>query len=286
MASRRIDGATFDHGAQFIKARSPRFAGILSKMRRDGVVEKWNCGFADGEEGHTRWRGTPMMSAVAKHLALGLDILLETPVASLRRDGNRWRAEVGADRTFSARCVVLTSPVPQSLAILDAGGVTLEPEIRTRLSGIEYERCLAVLAVLEGPSRIPPPGALVPEDGPIAWLSDNQLKGISTEPSVTIHANHAFSLAHWDGDRDVSGRALLDASAPWIGDRITKFQVHGWRYSRPIRRDLESCMLVCSSPPIVLAGDAFGDSSIEGAALSGWAAADLILGERYDSTHG
>mgnify|MGYP003336186047 FL=1 len=29
LASRRIDGATFDHGAQFITARDPRFAAVL-----------------------------------------------------------------------------------------------------------------------------------------------------------------------------------------------------------------------------------------------------------------
>lgn len=278
MASRRIDGATFDHGAQFIIARSPRFAEIVDQMRRAGTVESWCCGFSGGDDAQTRWRGNPTMSDVAKDLALGLDVRLETPVAALRTLENGWRAEVGLDRAFTAGAVLMTPPVPQSLAILDAGGVVLAQEMRARLSNIEYERCLAVLAALRGPSIIPPPGGLVPKNGPIAWIADNQMKGISTEPSVTIHADHAFSVAHWDGDRAASGRALLDASAPWIGTGITQFQVHGWRYSRPIRRDVEPCLMVCPSPPLVFAGDAFGDPNVEGAALSGWAAAELILG--------
>jgi renalase len=284
MASRRIDGSTFDHGAQFITARNPRFAEIMDQMRRDGTVEKWSCGFTNGDHFQTRWLGRPTMSAVAKHLAHGLDVRLETPVAALRRIGDHWRAEVRSDCAFTAGSVVLTPPVPQSLAILDTCGIALTPEMRTRLSGIEYERCLAVLAVLEGPSRIPSPGGFVPTEGPVAWLADNQLKGISTEPSVTIHANHAFSVAHWDGDRDVSGRALLNASAQWIGTGITKFQVHGWRYSRPIRCDVERCVMVCPSPPLVLAGDGFGEPSVEGAVLSGRAAAESILGERHAAT--
>ncbi len=277
LASRRIDGATFDHGAQFITTRDPRFAALLEQGRQNGAMEEWCRGFAGGADVHARWRGKPAMSAVAKHLAAGLDLHLETPVAALRRAGNRWSAETTTGRTFTAAAVVLTPPVPQSLALMDAGGLILAPEMRTRLAAIEYERCLAIMAVLDGPSRIPPPGGFTPADGPIAWIADNKLKGISAEPAVTIHATHAFSLEHWDRDREESASALLDAAAPWLGAGITTFQVHGWRYSKPMRVDQVPCVLVSQSPPLVLAGDAFAGPRVEGAALSGWAAAEAIL---------
>jgi len=277
LASRRIDGATFDHGAQFITTRDPRFAAVLEQGRQDGAMEEWCRGFEGGADVHACWRGKPAMSAVAKHLAAGLDLHLETPVAALRHAGNQWSAETTTGRTFTAAAVVLTPPVPQSLALLDAGGIVLAPEMRTRLAAIEYERCLAIMAVLDGPSRIPPPGGFTPADGPIAWIADNQLKGISAEPAVTIHATHAFSLEHWDRDREESARALLDAAAPWLGAGITTFQVHGWRYSKPMRVDQTPCVLVSQSPPLVLAGDAFAGPRVEGAALSGWAAAEAIL---------
>ncbi len=276
LASRRMDGATFDHGAQFMTTRDPRFGAVLEQARQNGAVEEWCRGFGGGMDGHLRWRGKPSMSAVAKHLALELDLHLENQVAALRRDGCQWHADTASGHTFTAGAVVLTPPVPQALAILDAGGLVLPPETRTRLAAIEYERCLAVLAALEGPSRIPPPGGFAPSDGPIAWIADNQLKGISAEPAVTIHATHAFSLKHWEGNRQESGRALLDAAATWLGAGIRTFQVHGWRYSKPMRVDPESCLLVSQSPPLVLAGDAFGGPRVEGAALSGWAAAAII----------
>ena len=253
LASRRIDGATFDHGAQFITTRDPRFAAVLDQGRQDGTVDEWSRGFAGGADGHARWRGKPAMSAVAKHLALGLDLHLEMPVFALRRADDRWRAETTTGHIFNAGAVVLTPPVPQSLALLAAGSLVLPPEMQTRLAAIEYTRCLAVMAVLAGPSRIPPPGGLAPADGPIAWIADNQLKGISAEPAVTIHATHAFSLEHWDRDRQESGRALLDAAAPWLGAEIKTFQVHGGRYSQPMQVAEESCVLVSQSPPLVLA---------------------------------
>jgi len=279
LASRRIGGATFDHGAQFITTRDPRFAAVLEQGRQNGSVEEWCRGFAGGVDGHARWRGKPAMSGVARHLAPGLDLHLEMPVVALRRAEDRWRAETTTGRIFTAAAVVLTPPVPQSLAMLDAGGNVLAPEMRTRLTAIEYERCLAVMAVLDGPSRIPPPGGLAPADGPIAWIADNQLKGISAEPAVTIHATHMFSLDHWDRDRQESGRALLAAAAPWLSAGVRTFQVHGWRYSRPMRVDEEPCVLVSQSPPLVLAGDAFVGPRVEGAALSGWAAAEAVLAQ-------
>jgi predicted NAD/FAD-dependent oxidoreductase len=284
LASRRIAAATFDHGAQFITTRDPRFAAVLEQARQQGSVEEWFRGFSDGTDGHTRWRGQPAMSAVAKHLALGLDLHLERHVLALRRVDDRWRAETTTGLAFNAGAVVLTPPVPQSLAMLDAGGILLLPELRKRLDSIEYERCLAVMAMLEGPSRVPPPGGLCPTDGPIAWIADNQLKGISAEPAVTIHATHAFSLEHWEADRQESGCALLDTAAEWLGAGIKTFQIHGWRHSKPMRVDENPCVLVSQSPPLVLAGDAFAGPRVEGAAISGWAAAETILANLRDLT--
>ncbi len=277
VASRRIEAVTFDHGAQFITTRDLRFGTLLEQAQQEGAAEEWCRGFAGSLDGHPRWRGMPAMSGLPKHLAAGLDLHLETTVTALRPIGDSWRAETAGGPLVSAAAVVLTPPVPQSLALLDAAGVDLPQEIRSRLAAIEYERCLAVMAVLEDPSQIPPPGGLAPADGPIAWLADNQLKGISAEPAVTLHATHAFSLEHWDHDRQESGRALLDAASRWIGTGIKTFQVHGWRYSKPMRVDDERCVLACQSPPLVLAGDAFAGPRVEGAALSGWAAAESIL---------
>jgi predicted NAD/FAD-dependent oxidoreductase len=277
LASRRVGAATFDHGAQFITARTPRFAAVMEACRDAGVVEQWCRGFAERADGHARWRGHPAMTAVAKHLARGLEVVLETQVATLRRSKAGWTAVTQSREAFSAGAVVLTPPVPQSLAIMEAGGLTLEANTRTRLEGLEYERCLAVMAALSGPSWLAPPGGLAPVDGPIAWIADNQLKGISATPSATIHATHSFSVEHWEQDRQESGRQLLGAAAPWLGAGILAFQVHGWRYSKPMQTDDHPCLAVRRDPPLVIAGDGFAGPRVEGAALSGWAAAEAIL---------
>jgi predicted NAD/FAD-dependent oxidoreductase len=169
---------------------------------------------------------------------------------------------------------VLTAPVPQALALLDAGQVDLPWAARERLDSLEYERCLAVLAVLAGPAQIPPPGGLALEEGPIAWLADNQRKGVSATPAVTLHATPAYSRDHWDQDRQACGRALLRAAEPWLGAEVVEYQVHGWRYAKPVRVEHGGCLVLGQAPPLLLAGDAFAAPRVEGAALSGWCAAE------------
>jgi predicted NAD/FAD-dependent oxidoreductase len=216
------------------------------------------------------------MSGVAKHLALGIHVQIEVTLTSLRPEAHYWVATTLDGRSMTAKAVILTPPVPQSLALLDAGGFPLAPALRQRLSAIEYDRCLAVMAVLEGPSRIPPSGGLLLDSGPIASITDNQSKGISLEPSVTLQATPEFSLAHWDHDRMETGRLLLAAAAECLGAGIRTYQVHGWRYSRPRVTDPEPCLLASSVPPLVLAGDAFGQGGVEGAAFSGFEAAKAV----------
>ncbi len=277
LASRRIEGATFDHGAPGFTASHPWFATEVVQSRLNGTVTAWTPGSDTSHPDSRSWRGTPSMSAVPKQLARGLDLQLETTVTELRPHADRWLATAASGQTFASRAVVLTAPVPQARALLNAGGLGLAPELRSRLDALEYERCLTVMAVLDGPSRILSSGGVILSGGPIASITDNPAKGISAEPAVTLHATPAFSLAHWDNDRLESGRILLAAAADWLGAGVRTFQVHGWRYSQPRIRDTEPCLLVSHTPPLALAGDAFGGGGVEGAALSGRAAAQAIV---------
>ena len=277
LASRRIEGATFDHGAPGFTASDPWFISQVLQARLNGAVAPWTLDAAEVQPDLRSWRGTPSMSAVPKQLSRGLNLQLETTVTHLRPHADRWLATTASGHTFASRSVVLTAPVPQALALLDAGGFGLAPELRLRLDAIEYERCLTVMAMLDGPSRITSPNGVLMSSGPIASITDNQAKGISAGPSVTLHATPAFSLEHWDHDRLESGRLLLAAAADWIGAGVRTFQVHGWRYSQPQIRDREPFLLVNHAPLLALAGDAFGGVGVEGAALSGRAAALAIL---------
>ena len=132
LASRRIEGATFDHGALSFTASHPWFATEVVQARLNGAVTLWTPGSVSGFSDLRNWRGTPSMSAVPKQLSRGLDLQLETTVTDLRVHADRWVATTASGHRFASKSVVLTAPVPQSLALLDAGGIGLSLELRSR----------------------------------------------------------------------------------------------------------------------------------------------------------
>jgi hypothetical protein len=176
LATRRIGAATLDHGAQFFTTHTSEFADVVAEWVAAGVAEPWfrgrigPTGVVDAD-GHTRYRGVATMNAIAGHLADGLDVRRSTTVTSIVRRGDGWGVVAG-DTELGADAVLLTPPVPQSIALLAAGDVRLSDADRRSLEAIVYEPCLAVLAVLDGPSGLPEPGAVDPADGPIDWMAD------------------------------------------------------------------------------------------------------------------
>lgn len=280
MATRRIGSATIDHGAQFFTTHTAEFAQVVANWVAAGVAEPWFAGRVGPHgivhsDGHTRFRGVVSMNAVAQHLAEGLDVRRSTAVQSVARAGAGWLLAT-PDEVFTADAVLLTAPVPQSLALLAAGGVELAEGDRQALEAIEYEPCIAVLAVLDGPTQLPPPGAVDPDDGPVDWVADNQRKGVSGVPAVTIHATAAFSRQHWDTDDETVIEALLAASHLGCAPLPGGAQVQRWRYARPVAVHASRYLEALDLPPLLFAGDAFGGAKVEGGVLSGIAAAERL----------
>lgn len=281
MATRRIDDGVFDHGAQFFTARDPRFQKWVESWLAEGVIAEWSHGFANasGEtqnDGHPRYRGANGMTAVAKHLANGLDVRLERKVTAVCFHDGLWETRAESE-TFTSDMLILTPPVPQSLALLDIGQVKLPSEARAALDRIEYHRCIALMVLLNEPSGIPSPGGIQINDEPISWIGDNFQKGISAAHGVTIHAAPRFSQTHWETETSEVAHLLVEAAERWVSADVKKFEVHRWRYSQPVELHTEACLFVDAPAPLVFAGDAFAGPRVEGAALSGLAAAEKLL---------
>jgi predicted NAD/FAD-dependent oxidoreductase len=275
--------AVFDHGAQFFTVREAPFAALVKIWLKAGVVVEWSRGFAtaDGSyyaDGHPRYRGTTGMTAIADHLAGGLDIRLEQQVSRIAVVEGAWSITTDAGRQLTAQSLILTPPTPQSLALLDAGSVILPENIRKALELITYEPCIALMLRLDGLGRIPDPGGMWPLGEPLAWIADNYQKGISAAPgAVTLHAGPEFSQFHWDTPDEEVTRRLVEAAEPWLGAEIVESHVRRWRYSKPLRTHPEPCLYCDNHGPLVFAGDAFAGPRVEGAVLSGMAAAKCIL---------
>ena len=170
----------------------------------------------------------------------------------------------------------MTPPIPQSLALLDTSSLEISKDLRQSLKEIKYYSCLAVLALLEKPSKIPTPGGITPEHASLVWLGDNHQKGISPRGyALTIHASPKFSEAHWDDSDSEIAEQLFTAASDYLGSKVIQYQVHRWRYSLPRTFYPEPCLKL-PQLSLVLAGDAFVAPKLEGAVISGMAAAEFI----------
>jgi renalase len=268
MASRHFEGAHFDYGAQFLTARDPEFRRVIDGFLGTAVAAPWF-----DYEGETRYCSPLGMNSLPQYLAEGLRIACEVTVATVRRDQNLWRIVTTTGEVHSTEVLVVTVPVPQALALLE-----LDAEARNDLSAIEYHRCLAILAVLEGESAIPAPGFVRVAQEPLQTLADNRQKGLDGEATgVTVLAGPAFSLQHWDTPKEEAAQLLLAAAAPWLGSPVKHWRYHRWRYSQPIQTFDARYYGIEGNPPLVFAGDAFGGPRVEGAFLSGIAAANWLL---------
>jgi renalase len=286
LATRRLGNATLDHGAQFFTSRTPEFARLVDEWRVNGSgIGTWCHGFAraasvlDGPEsavlhpdGHPRFFVRGGMQSLARDLARDLPVDLGAQVTVLEPRLHGWRVHVrrGSDvAAVDAAAVVLTVPGPASRPLLDPLGVAV--------SLPAFEPAVALLAVLDRTPGLPDPGGVQFTDGPVSWLADNAAKGISASPAVTVHAAGPESEALLDVSDDTASDRLWSFVGPWCGAaRPVVTAVERWPSARPVDvHEQRALRFTVDGAPLVLAGDAYRGPRIEGAALSGLAAAGL-----------
>ncbi len=286
MATRRVGDATFDHGAQFFTVRGERFQALVEEWQEAGVVNEWTRGFADAEgesneDGHPRYRGADGMTSIPKYLASWLDVRTGERVEEIQADDGGWEVVCASGTTVSGEALLLTAPVPQSLELVESSGFALPEDALGQLREISYDPCVAVMAVLDGAAAVPEPGGMQIRGEPLDWISDNQSKGISETPGITIHAGPQWSRDHYDDPDEALSETILAFAEEQLGDlgaNVLETSVARWRYSWVTNSHPDSCLVANDEPPLVFAGDAFGPAKVEGAALSGLAAADTLLG--------
>jgi renalase len=279
LATRRLEYSEsctgiFDYGAQYFSVKHPEFQVWVDEWLQQGVVKEWCQGFGI-VDGKPRYCGINGIRGIAKYLAQNLSVYTSTKVVKLNY-ADRWQVYTENQQQFEGDILVMTPPVPQSLALLDNSQIALPRDIRTFLEEINYYSCIAVLGLLEQPSKIPAPGGLTLETEPLIWLASNHQKGISPNGyAVTLHATPSFSQTHWEySDRDLA-QELFASASKWLDSPVIKYQVHRWRYSLPATFYSQP-YLALSELPLVMAGDAFVAPKLEGAVLSGIAAAEYI----------
>lgn len=225
MATRRADDLQFDHGAQYFTARGARFQSQMAQWASQGVVAEWLPG---------KWVGTPGMTAPARSLAEGLQVVREYRVTGLAGGPGHWRlisddAPTSAIGRESFDAVIMAIPAPQVVPLAASAGILFD-----ELERVRYAPCLTLMLAFEKVTGLRE-SSLRPPDGPVGWIARNDTKpGRPGVPeSLVVHATPAWSKVHLEDAVESTADALLRDLRPYIGDAEPVFRkVHRWRYAR------------------------------------------------------
>jgi renalase len=292
MATRRDEsGSRWDHGAQYFTVTSPVFADFIAPLQAEGAVTPWftelkNLSGDVLNSGKTRYASPLGMSGLAKRMAQGLKVVTGQRITRLELTCDAWTAWSEQGEHWQAKSLLITSPLPQTLALFQQSELELKPAQQSLLEAVAYEPCWAVMLKLSEPWPLGAPQGFkgLNSDDIIGWVADNQAKGLDTPVgSITLQASPQFSQLHVNSTPEEIHLKLLAALEEHTGQlNVTNWQAHRWLYAFPKSPLLSSYLRLEGFPYAYLAGDAFGGEAqtgarVEGAVLSGLAAAESLL---------
>ncbi len=190
LATRRIDAATFDHGAQFINFQSEELRDLASQLSREGLISPWIQ--KEGQWLHTSPGG---MTKIPKFFARDLHVQLNEKVVEIRRiQSPEFEIICESGQRWSSRKVVFSSPLPQSLEILKQSNIYYPQE----LDSIQYAK--AIVGLFQGEALARFTSEFKYQQGidqDVLSLSQQVSKSVSSSPALTMTMAPAWSEAHF-----------------------------------------------------------------------------------------
>ncbi len=300
MATRRVQTVhgevLVDHGAQYFTCRSSAFRELLMPLIDRGAVTAW-CeaistltpkGILPASALHTypRYCCPQGMTTLAKVLAENLTIERSTKVSRLMLTADSQWQVTTEGQVFTARALIMTPPPSQSFALL--GSLAEGIDGLAAAKDVQLEPCLAVIAGYEPTAKHLdkiPIGLRWQSDPVLAWSAvDSSKRFNSPAPVLVFHTTPQFARDHDLEDPQSVIAQVLDHATQQINPFIPldlrspewSF-VHYWRYAQPLN-PLSSQWVGSAVPaPLILSGCWCNDGRLEGAFLSGQAAAQGLL---------
>lgn len=318
LATRRLHDTIADHGARYLERQGNQTTGVIAQLLQQDILQAWQEGSYQFTEASglqplpvpDRYVATAGMSAIAKTLAIGLDVRLNHRVTQINPTEEGWELLIDPTTTkvspILTRALVLAIPAPQALELLlPLADQVLSPDYLEQLAAVVYDPCITVMAgytpEILGEETIPPWQTVTfPQDPDLAWIGLDSSKRIplsqpvfqltpesTLEPTsqakqtvVVIHSTPNFAATHLTANPlETVGQQLLDRAAHHLFPELKTpqwFQTHRWRYAQPQTPLAISYLSAPSAAPLVCCGDWCGGDLAESALASGLAAAQLL----------
>jgi predicted NAD/FAD-dependent oxidoreductase len=285
LAYRRVGPYLFDHGASSVSPRGRLLEKVmLDELPADGRVKVVRpIHLHDGsritpgdalKNSNSRWTWEGGISALAKQLAAGLDVRLQTRIEGLESLEPGWR--MGGEE-FDA--VILTAPAPQAADLLASAGLP------SPLSRVAYRMTLAVMFGFSKPFEASWHALLDSEqEHPLTWMTCESLKCPGRAPegssAFVLHLSRRESRDRFEADERVILEHALDWLQALIGkgfDQPEAASLHRWRFAQADATQMFASVNLPGAT-CVIAGDGLAGSRAELAYESGVDAARLLMG--------
>lgn len=250
----RSDGKfTFDHGAQFFKAKDPEFKHFLKPLIRNGVIQPW-CGrfvefnnnnilskrYWDASNPH--YVGVPNMNDIGQYLSKEIDLRTNSCIVKIEKTAFGW---IGFDRFHNKLgefdWVIIATPPEQALPLLPN-----DFKYYQQLKSIRMNACLSLMLGFKNPLPLGFDAALV-SGSDISWISVNSSKPKrNTEYSLLIHSTNKWADLHLKNTKDKNIEQLVDKASHITQADLTiavHKKIHTWKYANINKQSGESSFI-------------------------------------------
>lgn len=279
IATRRAETLRFDHGAQYIKARSERFQNVLFEAEQAYAAAEWNPVYSSSTpaEDEKVYVGMPSMSAFTKYLAENLDVQTSTRVVELQRQRDSWALGLEDDSCWGDfDCVAVTAPPVQAYELVSSFSSDFNA-----IQSVVMAPCWAGLYAFQNKPDIPFDVYRSKSDA-VAWAAFNTSKPAREASSYcwVIHASRDWTRSHLNETKEDIAVALLkefgtvcdiDDFGPTL-----HATAHRWLYAF-VENPLGAPFIYDQDIQLAVAGDWCLGPRVEAGFQSGDALADAII---------
>ncbi|MEM7619823.1 MAG: FAD-dependent oxidoreductase [Pseudomonadota bacterium] len=289
VATRRADHLRFDHGAQFIKARTESFKNIIFDAEQAYTASAWSPYFLETKrspendtptsEQDIMYVGMPSMSAFAKHLAEGLKVYTRTRVVDLQYKGSSWALILEDESNWSDfDLVIVTAPPVQAYELVSSFSSAFHD-----LQSAVMAPCWAGLFAFQHNPDIHF-DAYRSKTGAISWACNNSSKPARDDSSYcwVVHASKEWTRSHLNLSKEEISDKLLKLFAHLcdkedFGPLLHK-DAHRWLYAL-VETPLGQPFIYDRNVQLAVAGDWCLGPRVEAAFESGTALANAIIAD-------
>jgi renalase len=281
-ATRKQQGFIYDYGAQYIKEGSSVSVSLITeRFRLADLIDIGKPVWVFNRHGHIqegdpvqnaepKWNYRSGLNALAKSMAQGLDIRLQTSINHLRQNITGWSIFDDAGRHVGEfEHVLIAIPASQAVELIEASEIAdaQREDIGALLRKSSYNPLISVMLGYRPAPQARPYYALVNTDKAhaISWLAWEHEKAPErvSEGAGLLIAQMApqYSRDHWVLPNDEIISDVASRVAMLLEEKLSNpifTDIYRWRYALPAEKaDAQQLKAITLPMGLAFCGDAF-----------------------------